>query len=158
TNDRVGLSGADVSEPEEHLVPMVAAFNKDPKAPFTIKMAVPADFEAVVARRNDRPVFKGELNPIFQGIYSSRIELKIWMRGMERQLLTAEKLSTMAAWLGSPADPASILATWEPVLFNQTHDLASGVMTDHVYEDTIRSYEYAKRRSDELIDSRWEFL
>ncbi len=121
-------------------------------------MAVPADFEAVVARRTDRTVFKGELNPIFQGIYSSRIELKNWMRVMERQLLTAEKLSTIAAWLGSPADPGAILGTWEPVLFNQTHDLASGVMTDHVYEDTIRSYEYAKRRSDEIIDSRWEVL
>ena len=157
-HDRVGLSGADVSEPEEHLVPLVEAFNKDPKAPFTIKMAVPADFEAVVARRNDRPVFKGELNPIFQGIYSSRIELKNWMRVMERQLLTAEKLSTIAAWLGSPADPESILGAWEPVLFNQTHDLASGVMTDHVYDDTIRSYEYAKRRSGEIIDSRWEVM
>jgi alpha-mannosidase len=156
--DRVGLSGADVSEPEPHMVPNVEAFNKDPKWPFTIKMAVPADFEAVVARRADLPVFKGELNPIFQGIYSSRIELKNWMRVMERQLLTAEKLSTIAAWLGSPADPGAILATWDPVMFNQTHDLASGVMTDHVYEDTIRSYEYAKRRSDELIDSRWEVL
>jgi alpha-mannosidase len=156
--DRVGQSGADVSEPEEHLVPNVDAFNKDPKAPFTIKMAVPADFEAVVAHRTDRTVFKGELNPIFQGIYSSRIELKNWMRVMERQLLTAEKLSTIAAWLGSPADPGSILGTWEPVLFNQTHDLASGVMTDHVYEDTIRSYEYAKRRADEIIDSRWDVL
>ena len=85
--DRVGQSGADVSEPEEHLVPNVDAFNKDPKAPFAIKLAVPADFEAVVARRTDRTVFKGELNPIFQGIYSSRIELKNWMRVMERQLL-----------------------------------------------------------------------
>ena len=122
---------------------------RTPKPPFTIKVAVPADFEAVAARRTDRTVFKGELNPIFQGIYSSRIELKNWMRVMERQLLTAEKLSDVAAWLGSPADPAAILAAWEPVLFNQTHDLASGVMTDHVYEDTIRSYEYAERRSDD---------
>src|SRR5262249_37307168 len=29
---------------------------------------------------------------------------------------------------------------------------------DHVYEDTIRSYEYARRRSEELIDARWEAL
>jgi alpha-mannosidase len=158
TADRVGLSGADVSEPEDHLVPNVEAFNRDPKAPFAIKIAVPAEFEAVAARRPDRPVFKGELNPIFQGIYSSRIELKGWMRLMERQLLTAEKLSALASWLGSPADPESILSVWEPVLFNQTHDLASGVMTDHVYEDTIRSYEYARRRSDEIIDSRWQVL
>ena len=90
-----------------------------PNAPFVMRMAVPAEYEAVIARRTDRPVFKGELNPIFQGIYSSRIELKAWMRIMERQLLTAEKLSALAAWLGSPADLDGIWAGWEPVLFNQ---------------------------------------
>ena len=156
--DRVGQSGADVSEPEEHLVPNVEAFNKDPKRPFTIKVAVPAEFEAVASRRADRTVFKGELNPIFQGIYSSRIELKGWMRTIERQLLAAEKLGVLAGWLGTPADPAAILAAWEPALFNQTHDLASGVMTDHVYEDTIRSYEYSRRRSEVLIDASWNVL
>jgi alpha-mannosidase len=156
--DRVGLSGADVSAPEEHLVPNVAAFNRDAKAPLAMKLAVPADYEAVVARRADRPVFQGELNPIFQGIYSSRIELKDWMRQMERQLLTVEKLSVLAAWQGSPAVAESMLNLWEPALFNQTHDLASGVMTDHVYEDTIRSYEYARRRSEEVLDAQCEFL
>jgi alpha-mannosidase len=157
-SDRAGPSGADVSEPEEHLVPNVEAFNKDPDRPFTIKVAVPAEFEAVTARRTDRTVFKGELNPIFQGIYSSRIELKEWMRTIERQLLNAEKLGAIAAGLGTPADPAAIVAAWEPALFNQTHDLASGVMTDHVYEDTIRGYEYSLRRSNELIDASWDAI
>ena len=156
--DRVGLSGADVSAPEAHLVPNVEGFNREADTPFAMKLAVPADYEAVVARHADRPVFKGELNPIFQGIYSSRIELKDWMRRMERHLLTAEKLSAIAAWQGSPADAEAIMSTWEPVLFNQTHDLASGVMTDHVYEDTIRSYEYALRRAVAITDSRWEVL
>ena len=103
--DRVGLAGADVSEPEEHLAARVEEFNRDPKAPFELRLAVPADFEAVISRRADRPVFKGELNPIFQGIYSSRIELKTWMRLTERQLLDrreAERASP--ALLGSPAD------------------------------------------------------
>jgi alpha-mannosidase len=156
--DRAGPSGADVSEPEEHLVPLVEAFNQGPDRPLTVKVAVPADFEAVTARRTDRTVFKGELNPIFQGIYSSRIELKEWMRTIERKLLIAEKLGVLAAWLGTPSEPSAILAAWEPALFNQTHDLASGVMTDHVYEDTIRSYEYSRRRSDELIDASWNVL
>ena len=156
--DRVGLSGPDVAEPEEQLAPRVEEFNRDPKAPFAMRMAVPADFEAAIAGRTDRPVFKGELNPIFQGIYSSRIELKAWMRLMERQLLAAEKFSVLAAWLGSPADLGGIWAGWEPVLFNQTHDLASGVMTDHVYEDTIRSYEFAKRRAEAIIDAKWDVL
>jgi alpha-mannosidase len=80
------------------------------------------------------------------------------MRTIERQLLAAEKLGAIAAWQGKPADPAAILAAWEPALFNQTHDLASGVMTDHVYEDTIRSYEYSLRRANKLIDASWDVL
>ena len=149
--DRVGLAGADVSEPEEHLVADDRGVQRATRTPrSTMRLAVPADFEAVVARRTDRPVFRGELNPIFQGTYSSRIELKDWMRTMERKLLTAEKLGAhrRAGWARPPI-PTAIWRAWEPVLFNETHDLASGVMTDHVYEDTIRSYEFASRRADE---------
>ena len=65
-----------------------------------MRMAVPADYEAAVPARADWPVFKGELNPIFQGTYSSRIELKSWMRIEEQKILTAEKLGALAAWLG----------------------------------------------------------
>ncbi len=156
--DRVGLAGADISEPEEHLAARVEEFNRDPKAPFTVKLAVPADFEAVISRLKDRPVFKGELNPIFQGTYSSRIELKDWMRITERQLLTAEKLSVIAGLLGSAADPGAIMSAWEPVLFNETHDLASGVMTDHVYDDTVGSYAYSERKASGIITSKWDVL
>ena len=87
------------------LPPRVEEFNRDPKAPFAMRMAVPADFEAAIAGRTDRPVFKGELNPIFQGIYSSRIELKAWMRldgAAVAHRREAERASP--AWLGSPAD------------------------------------------------------
>ena len=154
--DRVGVSAADVSEPEDHQVARVEAFNREGKAPFVLKMAVPADYEAAVARRTDRPVWKGELNPIFQGIYSSRIELKSWMRTLERDLLTAEKLGVLAGWLGAPPDEEATWRAWEPLLFNETHDLASGVMTDHVYEDTIRGYEFSGRLARDMIDERWE--
>jgi alpha-mannosidase len=34
------------------------------------------------------------------------------------------------------------------------HDLMSGVMTDHVYEDTIRGYDFAKRIADEQVQAR----
>ncbi len=156
--DRVGPSGADVCEPQEQLVPLVDEFNRKGEAPFTIRVATPADYEAVINKRTDLTVFKGELNPLFQGVYTSRIELKEWMRRLERQLLNAEKLGVLAGWLGTSVNPETILNAWEPVLFNETHDLASGVMTDHVYEDTIRSYEYTNRRSSELIDASWNTL
>ncbi len=156
--DRVGVSAADVSEPEEQQVHRIEAFNREGKAPFVMRMGIPADFEAAAARRGDRPVFKGDLNPIFQGIYSSRIELKAWMRTLERKLLDAEQLGSIAAWLGAPVDPEATWRAWEPVLFNETHDLASGVMTDHVYEDTVRSYEFSDRLAEEAIAGRWEAI
>ncbi len=156
--DRVGLAGADVSVPEEHLVPMIAALNRKGDAPFVMRLGVPADFEAIAAKRSDRPVFRGELNPIFQGTYSSRIELKAWMRTMEQKLVTAETLAALACWFGAPYEEPAFWRAWEPVLFNETHDLTSGVMTDHVYDDTVRSYEFSSRLADELIDSACESL
>ncbi len=156
--DRVGMAGADVSEPEEHLVPMIKEFNAQKDAPFQMRLAVPSEFEAVVSKRTDRAVFKGELNPIFQGAYSSRIELKHWIRTLEQKLVTAEKLAAIGGILGRPAHPAALWRGWEPLLFNETHDLASGVMTDHVYEDTVRNYEFVDRLADEQIANGWEAL
>src|SRR5438093_8159448 len=156
--ERVGLAGVDVSEPEAHVPPMIAAFNRLPDAPFTIRTAVPSEFAKVVAQRADQPVVTNDFNPSFQGTYSSRIELKQATRNIERLLLTAEKLAALAAWLGTPPDDASLWRAWEPLLFNQTHDLASGVMTDHVYEDTRRSYDFSQRLAQEMIDTGWESL
>jgi len=64
----------------------------------------------------------------------------------------------LAHWLGAPFDDSALWRAWEPVLFNETHDLSSGVMTDHVYEDTVRSYEFSSRLADELIDSGWDAI
>jgi alpha-mannosidase len=152
--DRVALCGVDVSEPELSLPALVERFNEQPDAPFELRLGVPTDFEAAVARRSDRPVLKADRNPLFQGVYSSRIELKQWMRTMEQLLTAAEKFGALANWLGVPTDDAMAWRAWEPVLFNLTHDLASGVMTDKVYEDTVRSYEFSKRLANELIESR----
>ena len=150
--DRVGLAGDDVSEPEEHVPVFLEEFNRQKNAPFTLRFGVPTEFESVVAKRSDRQVIKGELNPIFQGIYSSRIELKQWYRGLEVLLTSAEKLASLAGWLGLPVDTEGLWRAWEPVLFNVTHDLASGVMTDNVYEDTLRGYHFSKRLGDELTE------
>ncbi|HMC27924.1 MAG TPA: hypothetical protein VKM56_09050, partial [Verrucomicrobiae bacterium] len=125
--DRVGLAGVDVSEPELHVASLVEQFNRQPNKPFTLRIGVPTDFEKVVAKRNELPVISGERNPIFQGIYSSRIELKQRMREIERLLTTAEKLGFLANLLGQPTDDQITWRAWEPALFNVTHDLASGV-------------------------------
>src|SRR5947209_7099556 len=72
--ERVGLAGVDVSEPEDYVPPMLAAFNRLPDAPFTIRTAVPSEFARVVARRANQPVLANLFTPMFQGTYRSRIE------------------------------------------------------------------------------------
>jgi alpha-mannosidase len=133
---------------------LVEEFNRQADAPFHLRLAVPADFEAAIAERRERSVLKGELNPIFQGTYSSRIELKQRTRELERLLTTAEKLGVLLRWIGVPVDDEILWQAWEPMLFNQTHDLMSGVMTDIVYEDTVRGYELSKRISEEEVQAR----
>jgi len=151
--DRVACSGVDVSEPEEHLAPIIEAYSRKPNQPLQLKLAVPSDFEAVVAQRKNLQIFRGELNPIFQGTYSSRIEIKQEMRDMERVLTTAETLGVLAERMGGGIPERMCWPAWEPVLFNETHDLASGVMTDHVYEDTLASYAFSRRLANQWIET-----
>ena len=160
-HERVLMAGADVSEPEENLPIMIAKFNASGQQPFVARFAIPSDFEALVGKRTDTPVIEGELNPVFQGIYSSRIEVKQAIRNLERLLTTAEKLSVIAGVLGAPSSRELIDQAWEPLLFNQTHDLTSGVMVDKVYEDSMQRYAHAGwlvnalvRRSVDSITAR----
>jgi alpha-mannosidase len=150
-SDRLALAGADVISPEAELPEMVKVFNAQAGAPFVLRFGVPSDFERVVAGRSDHPVFSGELNPVFQGVYSNRIELKQWMREDERILTTAEKLEALAQWLGSPQQNEQRWQAWEPVLFNQAHDLTSGTMVDKVYLDTIRGYQFSRELGEQMV-------
>ena len=156
--NRVGLAGADVSEPEEHLPVLVKEFNAAKDAPFAVRFAVPTDFETIAEKRGNRPVVTGEMNPVFQGIYSSRIEVKQRTRMLETLLTAAEKLSSLVAGLGLVTNPPDLDDAWEPVLFNQAHDLASGVMVDKVFEDSIRGFDYSRQRADAVIDDQFDRL
>jgi alpha-mannosidase len=147
-----------VAEPEEHLPAMVEELNRKGNMPFSVRFGVPTEYEATVTNHGSRAVVTGDLNPLFQGVYSSRSDIKQWNRGMERLLTTAEKLDTLAEWLGVPVKREDLARAWEPVLFNQTHDLASGVMTDKVYADSVRSYEFSQRLGDEMVGTALDGL
>ena len=157
-HERALLAGADVSEPEEKLAIMLDKFNQTGTEPIRARFALPSDFEASAAKRSDRPVIEGELNPVFQGVYSSRIEMKQAIRTMEQLLTTAEKLGEMASLLGGDANREAIDEAWEPLLFNQTHDLTSGVMVDKVYEDSMQRYAQARAMTEKLISGSLETI
>ena len=150
---RVALAGWDVTPPERHLPDMIRQFNQNPNRSLDLKFAVPSDFEKAAEEQGGRDVYKRELNPVFQGIYSSRIEVKQWMRDLERLLTNVEKLGALAKLLGATTDEEALASAWDPVLFNQAHDLASGVMVDKVFDDTMRGYRYAKHVGGELLEA-----
>jgi alpha-mannosidase len=156
--DRVAMAGADVADPEETLPELVHEFDHQANQPITLRFGLPTDFEAVADARKDRPVVTGELNPVFQGVYSSRIEVKQWMREDERVLTTAEKISAENSLLKAPASTEELMKAWEPVLFNQAHDLSSGTMVDKVYLDSIHSYEFSKTLGEEMIGAGLDAL
>jgi alpha-mannosidase len=156
--DLVGLAGADVSDPEGHVPGLVEQFNRDSDAPFSIRFGVPSDFERVAAERVEKNVIEGEFNPVFQGSYSSRIDIKQWVRALEVQLTTAEKLDAIAHGLGAATEREALWRAWEPMLFNQTHDLMSGVMVDKVYDDSLTSFRFSERLVEEIIDREFDSI
>jgi alpha-mannosidase len=157
--DRVSLNcSSAVAPPVENLPVMVKEFEQRTDKPFNLRLAVPTDFENVIKKRTDLKVIKGDRNPVFQGAYSSRIELKQKLRNIERLLTTAEKLGAIGNWLGKATTEEQVWSAWEPSLFNQTHDLMSGVMTDPVYEDTIKGYDFSTRLGTELVEERLDYL
>lgn len=151
---RPGPGGADVCAPEEHLPGLVAEHNRQGASPLRLRLATPAEYEAAARLGDGAPVFVGELNPIFQGIYSSRIELKQQTRRLETLLTTAEKLGVLLQPLGVPTCDDNLWEAWERMLFNQAHDLMSGVMTDAVYEDTQHSYDFSRRLAEGEVEAR----
>jgi alpha-mannosidase len=151
---RVLLAGADVSEPEPQLPRLLAQLQRPESLPFNARLGLPSEYAALIAQhRPEREVIAGDMNPVFQGVYSTRIEVKQWMRELERTLTSAEKAGVLAGRLAD-ADREATEHVWEPVLFNQAHDLSSGVMMDKVYDDAISTYGGAKRQGDEILNAR----
>ncbi len=150
---RAAPAGADVCEPEAHVAELARRMNES-GAPLRVCLSVPQDYERAVPPRDDWPTVRGEMNPIFQGAYSSRIELKQVTREIETLLTDAEVLGAMLTAEGIEGFADPLWDAWEPMLFNQAHDLMSGVMTDHVYEDTLASYAHSRRSALEALELR----
>ena len=156
---RCGCAGSDVTMPAEHIPAMVEEFNRQESSKFRIQIALPADYEAAVKRRGvERPVIRGDLNPVFQGTYSSHIDVKQTVREIERMLTASEKLGGMLSSLGDQVDHSALERAWEPTLFNQAHDIMSGVMLDHVYEDTMKGFDFSLRLAREELACRLGML
>ncbi len=87
------------------------------------------------------PTTQGDKNPVFQGCYSARIAVKQWNRRLETLLGNAELADAICVILGKESQSADIERWWEPVLFNQFHDIICGSHVDKVYANVIDRYK-----------------
>ncbi len=93
------------------------------------------------------PVETGDFNGVFHGCYSARIGVKRRNRELETALLDWEKTDAAAAVaVGGevPSQTRALKDAWEPVLFNQFHDIICGSHVDVVYRATMDRFDFSE--------------
>jgi len=84
--------------------------------------------------RGALPEFRGELNFVLRGCYTSAAVFKRLFRKAEAQISRAETTATViAAAQGRP--PPRLEGCWSDLLFNSFHDILPGSSIERAYED-----------------------
>ncbi len=108
-------------------------------------------YNEALKEKTDYPVVKDELNPIFEGCYTTHSDIKETNREGENLLLTAEALATLASLYGYSYPHDSIKGAWEKVCFNQFHDIFDGSAIHSSYEYSGKLAEEAKKVAQNII-------
>jgi alpha-mannosidase len=108
-----------------------------------LKFSTPQRFiDAVMGQPHQFPVIRDELIPTIRGIYTTVSEIKRGNRYSENLLLTLEKFSAIASYLGSHPYPCEwINQAWEKVMLNQFHDTISGTDINPSIADALTRYQ-----------------
>jgi alpha-mannosidase len=83
------------------------------------------------------PVEKGEMNPIFDGCYSSHADIKLANRALENRILEAEAAAALALARGSRADAGVLDDACRSLLFHQFHDIFDGCAIASTYTEAV---------------------
>lgn len=96
------------------------------------------------------PEVVGELNPVFEGCYTSQSETKRLNRACEQRFLDAEAGLAMLIAAGSPSARPSIEKLWLPLLFNQFHDLLCGCAVPESHRRGEREMADSQRQAESV--------
>ncbi len=115
-------------------------------------------FERLSKRADSLPEYRGEINFVFQGCYTSQIEHKARNRRAETLLPMAEAFSALAAAKGAPYPRGALADAWRIACFNQFHDLIAGSGIGEIYEDARELYERAFSTGEEALSKAFATL
>jgi alpha-mannosidase len=146
----LALTGADITPPEEHLPAMMEAYNKLQDR-YELVFSTPQKYFEEVMENGMLTAIAGDFNGVFHGCYSARIRMKQRNRECETALLDWEKSDAAAALAAAPSAPSAaapqshaLSDAWEPVLFNQFHDIICGSHVDVVYRAAMDRFDFSE--------------
>lgn len=104
------------------------------------------------------PVINEELNPVFDGCYTTHSEVKQLNRDAENTTATAEALSVMANQFGFKYPHEQFRRSWEDICFNHHHDTLPGSGIHSPYENTKTTLGRAIAESKDTITKAMELM
>ena len=115
--------------------------------------ALPSEFFEKIEEIKDLPVWRNELYLQYhRGCLVTQAEFKRNHRIAEVKLLDAEKLATIAEWLGGKYPLNDLRSLWEELLTLQFHDIIAGSSIEEVYKDAGKTLSAINAKIREIID------
>jgi len=123
--------------PTREYIETALAWMKNPAKP-KVKFSTAGEFFRKLRTFDLRsiPVVEDELNPVFDGCYTSHIEIKALNRVAESETSSAEAVATIASFAGFAYPKKSFRRNWEDITINHHHDTLPGSGIHPPYENT----------------------
>ena len=103
-------------------------------------------FDSIINSGQSFPVVNTELNPVFQGCYTSHADSKLYNRDCENKLNSAEVFSSIASNYGAKYPASDMQSSWRKTCFNESHDILCGVAVH-------AAYDHARQLHDEVVNA-----
>ncbi len=123
--------------PTREEIETALSWMKDPSKP-TVKFSTATQFFNKLAKYDlsKVPVVNTDLNPVFDGCYTSHSEIKQLNRDAEALTTSAEAVATVASLTGFKYPTAQFRKDWEDICFNHHHDTLPGSGIHAPYDRT----------------------
>ncbi|HHX71921.1 MAG TPA: alpha-mannosidase, partial [Clostridiales bacterium] len=129
-----------------------------PCFPTMIFSTYKACFDRLATQIDKFPVVTGEQNFIFTGCYTTQSRIKMANRVGEDRLYEAETLAAASKLFGGPNRADRLTKAWEPVLFNQFHDILPGSGVIDTREYAMGQFQRAMADANTSADEAMRYL
>ena len=123
--------------PSREYIETALGWMKDPTKPH-VKFSTATEFFHQLEKYDLKkiPTVDQELNPVFDGCYTTHSEIKQLNRQSEYATMSAEAVATVASTMGFHYPGTAFRKNWEDICFNHHHDTLPGSGIHTPYERT----------------------